>query len=176
MKKLIPLCSLLLFIGCGEEDLYVSPDGDMPQAVMIVEEETETPTSSDDIFTIVEEQPTFPGGMSEWVKFLGKNLNYPAAAKEQGIEGAVFLSFIVHKDGEVDDIQVLRGIGGGCDEEAVNVLLKSPNWTPGKQRGREVATRMQVRIVFRLDGSKSNPASPSRLIIEVPDKEIESQN
>ncbi|MCO6358444.1 energy transducer TonB [Roseivirga pacifica] len=173
MKKLIPLCSLLLFIGCSDEDLYVSPDGDMPQAVMIIEEETETPSSSDDIFMVVEEQPSFPGGMEEWNKFLLTNLQYPEQAKSKGVEGRVFLTFVVQKDGELKDLQLIRGIGGGCDEEALRVLMASPNWEPGKQRGREVATRMQAAITFKLDGSKASPSNPSRLIIEVPDQEIE---
>ncbi|WP_268121662.1 energy transducer TonB [Roseivirga pacifica] len=176
MKKLIPLCSLLLFIGCSDEDLYVSPDGDMPQAVMIIEEETETPSSSDDIFMVVEEQPSFPGGMEEWNKFLLTNLQYPEQAKTKGVEGRVFLTFVVQKDGELKDLQLIRGIGGGCDEEALRVLMESPNWEPGKQRGREVATRMQVAITFKLDGTKQLPTSPTRVIIETPDTEIESQN
>ncbi|MHA7102664.1 TonB family protein [Roseivirga pacifica] len=166
MKKLIPLCSLLLFIGCSDEDLYVSPDGDTPQAVMIVEEEI--PMSASEIFAVVEEQPTFPGGMGEWMKFLRTNLKYPTKAKEMGVEGAVFLSFVVQKDGEVDDIQVIRGVGAGCDEEAVRMLLESPNWTPGKQRGREVATRMQVRIVFRMANSNKKQPSLSPLEVETP--------
>ena len=176
MKKLIPLCSLLLFIGCSDEDLYVSPDGDMPQAVMIIEEETEIPSSSDDIFMVVEEQPSFPGGMEEWNKFLLTNLQYPEQAKSKGVEGRVFLTFVVQKDGELKDLQLIRGIGGGCDEEALRVLMESPNWEPGKQRGREVATRMQVAITFKLDGTKQLPTSPTRVIIETPDTEIESQN
>ncbi|WP_422004233.1 energy transducer TonB [Roseivirga pacifica] len=170
MKKLIPLCSLLLFIGCSDEDLYVSPDGDMPQAVLI---EEEIPASEQDIFMVVEEQPIFPGGQEAYTKFLGTNLTYPEKAKNMGIEGRVFVSFVVQKDGELKDFQIIRGIGGGCDEEALRVLMASPNWEPGKQRGREVATRMQAAITFKLDGSKASPSNPSRLIIEVPDQEIE---
>ena len=67
-----------------------------------------------------------------------------------GIEGAVFLSFIVDQQGSISDIEVSRGIGGGCDEEAIRVLESSPKWAPGRQRGRPVKSRMQIRIVFRL--------------------------
>ena len=67
-----------------------------------------------------------------------------------GIEGKVFLSFIVDQQGSISDIQVIRGIGGGCDEEAKRVLQKSPKWSPGKQRGRPVKSRMQIQIVFKL--------------------------
>lgn len=106
--------------------------------------------TTDDPFLVVEDPAEFPGGGSAWGKYLQKNLEYPRTASRMGIEGAVHLSFVVDKDGNISDVQVLRSIGGGCDEEAKRVLENSPKWVPGKQRGIAVKSRMGIRIQFRL--------------------------
>jgi len=77
-------------------------------------------------------------------------MRYPVQARRMGIEGRVFVQFVVQKDGSLQEIQVIKGIGAGCDEEAVRVIKKSKNWKPGKQRGRAVKVRMIIPIVFRL--------------------------
>ena len=100
------------------------------------------------IFTSVEQQPTFPN--DGFNKYLGKNIVYPAIAKENGTQGKVILQFVVERDGSLTDIKVLRGIGDGCDEEAVRVLKKSPHWTPGIQNGRPVRCTFTVPISFTL--------------------------
>ena len=105
---------------------------------------------ADQLFIVVEENASFPGGPKAWAKFLNKNFKYPKRAQRMGIEGKVFLSFIVDKDGTISDIQVARGIGGGCDEEAIRVLSNSPKWNPGLQRGRAVKSRMSIQIQFTL--------------------------
>lgn len=99
---------------------------------------------------IAEEPANFPGGLEAWAKFLRKNLEYPRIAKRGGIEGKVLLSFVVDSQGKVSDIEVLRGIGGGCDEEAVRVLKLAPKWNPGLQRGHPVKSRMSLYIHFVL--------------------------
>lgn len=101
-------------------------------------------------FLVVEEQASFPGGSEAWMKYLMKNFKYPRVAKRTGIEGRVFLSFYVDVDGSLSNIEVLRGIGGGCDQEAIRVLKKSPKWNPGKQRGIAVKSPMTLFITFRL--------------------------
>ncbi len=136
-----------------EEEIEIDLDVEITEETEIEEivfEEEPEEEEADQVFLVVEEQAMFPGGMGEWGKFLKKNLKYPRQAKRMGIEGAVFLSFIVDQQGAISDIQVARGIGGGCDEEAIRVLKSSPKWSPGKQRGRPVKSRMQIRIVFRL--------------------------
>ena len=105
---------------------------------------------AEEIFIIVEEQASFPGGPAAWGKFLRKNLKYPRKASRMGIEGKVFLSFIVDKSGIISDIKVTRGIGGGCDEEAIRVLSESPRWSPGRQRGNAVKSKMGFQISFQL--------------------------
>lgn len=103
----------------------------------------------DEIFLVVEESPQFPGGMEALYQYIGENIQYPKKAREMGIEGRVMLEFIVDKDGSIDDIKVLQGIGAGCDEEAVRVMQQSPPWIPGKQRGRAVKVRMVIPINYQ---------------------------
>ncbi|MFD1631398.1 energy transducer TonB [Pseudopedobacter beijingensis] len=100
---------------------------------------------------VVEEMPAFPGGMDAWAKFLRKNLNYPAVAKEEGIQGRVTVSFVVEKDGSVTDIKVIKGIGGGCDEEAIRVIKKSPLWKAGVMNGRKVRVSYVIPIIFQMN-------------------------
>ena len=105
---------------------------------------------ADEVFDVVEESPEFPGGMEAWNNFLKDNLKYPSQARRMGIEGTVYLVFEIKTDGSVHNIELLRGIGAGCDEEAMRVIGKSPKWTPGKQRGRLVNVRMRIPIRFKL--------------------------
>ncbi len=102
------------------------------------------------IFTIVEEMPAFPGGEVEMRKYLGKAIKYPQMAQDAGISGTVFLTFEVDKDGKIKDVKVLRGIGGGCDEEAMRVVKAMPQWTPGKQRGKSVRVQFTLPVKFTL--------------------------
>lgn len=136
-----------------EEEIEIDLDVEITEETeveeIVFEEEPEEEVA-DQVFLVVEEQAAFPGGNAAWVKFLRKNLKYPRQATRMGIEGKVFLSFIVDQAGSISDIQVIRGIGGGCDVEAKRVLSNSPKWSPGKQRGRAVKSRMQIQIVFKL--------------------------
>ena len=104
----------------------------------------------DEIFTIVEEQPLPVGGIKAFYDYVSSNLEYPAKARRMGLEGRVFVEFIVERDGSLTDVKIAKGIGGGCDEEAVRVISKAPKWNPGKQRGREVRVRMVMPIMFRI--------------------------
>lgn len=105
-----------------------------------------------EIFTVVEEEPSFPGGEAARKKFLSENIKYPPMAKEAGIQGRVFVTFVVEKDGSITDVKVLRGIGGGCDEEAVRVVKLMPKWQPGKQRNKAVRVQFNMPIDFKLLG------------------------
>jgi len=104
------------------------------------------------IFQIVEDQPGFPGGTEAMHRFLQQNIRFPAIAREAGIQGTVFVTFVVERDGSISNVRVLRGIGGGCDEEAVRVVSMMPRWTPGKQRGRPVRVQFNMPIRFTLAG------------------------
>jgi protein TonB len=102
------------------------------------------------IFTIVEEMPSYPGGENELFKYLGKSIKYPQMAIDAGISGVVYVTFVVGKDGKISDVKVLRGIGGGCDEEAIRVVKAMPPWKPGKQRGKAVTVQYNLPVRFTL--------------------------
>lgn len=116
-------------------------------APVIVEEEKEDPNQ---IFLVVEETAAPVGGMPAFYEFVGKKLKYPAQARRMGVEGKVFVEFVIEKDGSITDVKAIKGIGAGCDEEAVRVVGSAPKWKPGKQRGKPVRQRMVLPIVFKL--------------------------
>jgi protein TonB len=100
----------------------------------------------DQVFVIVETPPKLIGGLQE----LQKKISYPEMARQAGIEGRVYLQFIIDKKGNVTNPKVIRGIGGGCDQEALRVVSKA-QFTPGLQRGRPVNIQYSMPIVFKLD-------------------------
>jgi len=102
------------------------------------------------VFTSVELTPEFPGGWDKFGAYLGKSIRYPALARENGTQGRVIVAFVVERDGSLSDVKVIRGIGSGCDEEAVRVLKNSPTWKPGIQNGRTVRVQYSVPISFTL--------------------------
>jgi periplasmic protein TonB len=102
------------------------------------------------VFVMVEEMPRFPGGEDNLFKYLKKNIHYPELAREKGIKGRVYITFIINKEGQVKDVKVLRGIGGGCDEEARRVVAEMPDWIPGKQDGKNVIVQFNLPVNFNL--------------------------
>lgn len=127
------------------QDLEVDEDTEI-EIIEEVEEEVE----EEQIFTIVEDMPTFPGGDEALFRYLSENIDYPAMAADAGIQGVVYVSFVVDKDGQVKDVKVLRGIGGGCDKEAIRVVKSMPKWAPGRQRGKSVKVQYNLPVRFRL--------------------------
>ena len=108
-------------------------------------------SKEDTVYQIAEEMPVFPGGEQAMMKFVAENINYPQEAKDKEIAGRVFVSFVVEKDGSVDEVKVMRGIGGGCDEEVVRVVKAMPKWKPGKQDGKPVRVNYMMPFNFKLD-------------------------
>ncbi|MGM9512211.1 energy transducer TonB [Larkinella sp. GY13] len=131
------------------------------EEVIVAPEETAGPTKveaaveaapkEDQIFTVVEQNPEFPGGMAALGQFLGKNIRYPPAASRANISGRVFVSFVVNTDGSIQDVTVLKGLGFGTDEEAMRVVKAMPKWRPGKQSGRPVRVKYNLPINFQLE-------------------------
>lgn len=117
---------------------YVAPE--------VVEEEV----VEQEIFKIVEEMPAFPGGEAKLMEYVAKNVKYPQIARETGVQGRVYVNFVVEPDGSVSNVSVLRGIGGGCDEEAIRVVKNMPKWKPGKQRGKAVRVSYMLPVNFKL--------------------------
>lgn len=136
-----------------EEEIEVELDVEITEETVIEEivfEEAPEEEVAEEIFTIVEDQPAPQGGMGAFYQYVAKKLKYPNQARRMGIEGKVFVQFVVDKDGTITDVQAVKGIGAGCDEEAVRVISSSPKWKPGKQRGRPVKVRMILPITFKL--------------------------
>ncbi|HAG16608.1 MAG TPA: energy transducer TonB [Bacteroidales bacterium] len=134
-----------------ENDISIDVEFDESMEVaeyQFVKEEEEI--EEQQIFLVVEEMPEFPGGDAKMYEFIGKNIEYPRMAKESGISGRVFVTFVVERDGKVTDVQVIRGIGGGCDEEAIRVIKAMPKWNAGKQRGKPVRVQYRMPIKFTL--------------------------
>jgi protein TonB len=112
-------------------------------------EGTGTPEDKE-IYLGADEYPEFTGGAKAWSKYMERNLRYPSRAQEEGAAGKVYVSFVVEKDGSVTDVTVVKGIGFGCDEEAIKVIKKSPLWKPGKNKGIPVRVRYNMAINFQM--------------------------
>ena len=116
--------------------------------------QSEVKADDDAIFVVVEEQAEVPGGLDSMYAYIHKNLKYPELAKEKGIEGRVFVTFTIEKDGSISNILVKRAIGGGCEEAAVEMIKNMPKWKPGKQRGKPVRFQFTLPIKFELPKDK----------------------
>ena len=130
MKKLILLVALAVLCSTSA----------MAQIVVVDEE----------IFLVVENAPEFPGGEDSLYAYIARNIKYPEAAKKEKIEGRVFVTFVVEKDGQVSSAKILRDIGGGCGEEAIRVVKSMPKWKPGTQRGNPVRFQFNLPVSFML--------------------------
>lgn len=143
----------MIIAGCEKSDTTESAEANLALA-----EQNKIGVDVKKVYSVVEDQPEFPGGVKAMYEFIGDNIKYPEAAAKANVEGRVFLSFVVSETGEVSDIKVLKGIGYGCDTEAVRVLKKFPNWKPGKQNGIPVNVRYNLPINFQLEEKESATA------------------
>lgn len=136
MKTILSSILVLILHSCG----MLKAQSDTASSVIIEKE----------IFTIVEVQPQYIGGEKALITFLQDSIVYPKDARERNIQGTVFISFVVEPDGSISSVKCLRGIGGGCDEEAMRVVRAMPNWKPGYQRGKPVRVQFNLPIRFVL--------------------------
>ena len=134
------------------EDLNINAEVEQNEVIeeYVAPEVVEEEVVEQEIFQIVEEMPAFPGGEAKLMEYVGKNIKYPQIARETGIQGRVFVGFVVEPDGSISNVKLLRGIGGGCDEEAMRVIKSLPKWKPGKQRGKAVRVSYQIPVFFKL--------------------------
>lgn len=133
-----------------EEEVEMESEVDEDTEVQVETPVQEEEAAEVEIFTIVEEMPSFPGGEAKLFEYLGKNTKFPQMARDAGIQGQVYVNFVVYEDGSIRDVKVLRGIGGGCDEEAIRVVQNMPKWSSGKQRGKAVRVSYNLPIRFTL--------------------------
>lgn len=152
MKKIFITIIMLAAFTTAKSQQATPKSGD-PNADITIDEPVSTDKSSVDpskIFTAVEMEPSFPGGIEMFYKLLLYNIRYPAKAFENKVQGKVFVSFVIEKDGSLTDIKVVRALGSGCDEEALRVMKLSPKWKPGIQNGRPVRVQYTMPISFNL--------------------------
>ena len=128
-------------------DVEVTEETKVEEVVVAPVEEKE---NVDEIFSVVEESAEPKSGMGAFYKYVGEKIKYPAQARRMGVEGRVFVQFVVNRDGSIVDVTVLKGIGAGCDEEATRIVQSAPAWKPGKQRGKPVRQKMVIPIIFKL--------------------------
>ncbi len=136
-----------------EEEIEVDLDVEITEEEVIediIVEEAPEEEVADEIFQIVEDPAMPPGGYQAFYDYVGKKMKYPAQARRMGIEGKVYVQFVVDRDGTLTDVQAVKGIGAGCDEEAVRVIQGAPKWSPPKQRGKPVKQRIILPITFKL--------------------------
>jgi len=143
-----------------------------------VAQNTTSAKQDDQIFTAVESAPEYPGGINKFYEHITKNLKYPEVARLLGITGKVFVQFIIEKDGSVGEVKPVRGIGAGCDAEAVRVLESSEKWKPAIQNSRPVRVLYTIPISFDFQktpkpekiGIQSLERSRFGFVIELKDK------
>lgn len=135
MKKIVFFIFLILpFLGYSQTD-----------STKVTEQE-----EVDELPILVEKKPEYPGGEAAMYKFIDKHIKYPKKARKEGIEGIVYVQFIIDKEGNITKAKVIKGIGYGCDEEALRVVNKMPKWTPGTQRGKPVQVTFTLPFNFKL--------------------------
>lgn len=110
------------------------------------------------IYTMVEEMPEYPGGDEAMRKFIADHLIYPKSAMDSAISGTVYVTFVVDYTGKVRDVKILRGIGGGCDEEVFRIVQSMPDWKPGKQYGKPVNVQFNLPVKFSLNDNELKDA------------------
>ncbi len=165
---ILPLIAMLFFVfSCerkeeGSQRLRNSEKEEIAQVPLkqipqphppLVDDSRKIPeiSTADDVFEIVENPPLPIGGVEGWNQFLASNIRYPALAREIGIEGMVVVGIVVNKEGKITNAKILKGIGGGCDKEALRVINASPDWEPGQQGGKVVNVRMRLPIYLKLE-------------------------
>jgi TonB family protein len=144
----------IVHLKCSQDSIvFAVVDGHAPTKIIELSDLENANLAADtipEIFTIVEDMPVYEGGDDARNKFLADNLIYPELATRYKIQGTVYVSFIVERNGAVSNVKILRGIGGGCDEEAVRVVKLLNKWNPGRQNGKTVRVLFNMPIYFKL--------------------------
>ena len=153
----LPLFALLLFANCKSNGNDKSAEKKAVEATENVETQTVETFATDDseVYGAVEVMPEYPGGVNAMYEFIQKNVKYPESAKDKGIEGKVYVQFVVEKDGSLSSFQVLRGVSDDIDAEALRVLKAMPKWKPGMNDGKPVRVQFTMPFVFKLSGNEN---------------------
>ena len=173
MKKVLLITILLsvpiIFFAQSDSDKIKVPD------IKNIELINDTGYINDAlIFIVVEKMPEYQGGNATMTNFLISNIQYPIEAYLNQIEGIVYITFVIEKTGKLSDIRVLRGIGYGCDEEALRVVKFMPDWIPGKQRGNEVRVQFNLPIKFAIDEKAKQQMNEAKKIYQKATKKFQN--
>lgn len=136
-----------------EPDVHVTvevPENYRAPDLRLDDYDKKEPLIDNEVFVRAEFDPEFPGGTEALFAYFARNLRYPRLAQELNIQGTVFIGFVVERDGSVSNVHVIRGIGGGCDEEALRAVKNMPRWSPGRMGTQPVRVSFSVPVVFRL--------------------------
>ena len=171
----------LTVVGYGVKDSVNDGKQEQKPQPEAQQQEPQPPVSTPDgkeVFTRVEEMPKFPGGVGKLMEYLGQSVTYPVAAQQRGIQGMVVVRFVISKSGEVSDVTLVHSLDPSCDAEAVRVVSAMPNWTPGKQGGKEVDVYYTLPIRFSLHANDNNvenkkaPEVPNDAVFTVDGKTV----
>ncbi len=150
MKKIILgllTATALTFSGCNTSD----SDSGIISGSNVQKELSDEELAKEPVFTVVDQQPEYPGGIQAMYKFLGENIKYPAEASKNRIQGKVFLTFIIGSTGKIRDVKILKGVSDSLDQESIRVVKAMPKWTPGRKDGKAVAVKYNLPISFVLE-------------------------
>ena len=150
----LPVLALLLIVNARASAQQAKQTEQTAYETIIKDATDVKMVNNDSIYQMVEVMPEFPGGTAKMMDYLSKNIKYPEEAKEKGISGRVFLSFVIEKDGAVSNVKVAKGIGKECDDEALRVVKAMPKWKPGLMKGKPVRVNYMLPIFFKLDESE----------------------
>jgi len=146
----LPVAAVLLMAGCQPANGEAVEQEEIPFEATNVDESAPLDANTDEVFKVVEVDPEFPGGEEALYKYLAENIKYPIMAKNNKVEGRVYITFVIEKDGTVSDAKVLRSVNEELDAEALRVINAMPKWKPGTQRGVPVRVQYNIPISFKL--------------------------
>ena len=125
--------------------------GEVLKAKEVIAQEPVKPKEEENkVFDVVEQMPSYPGGMGALMQYLSNNIKYPVIAEENGIQGRVICTFVVERDGSITDVRVAKSVDPSLDKEACRVIKSMPHWIPGKQNGSAVRVKYTLPVTFRL--------------------------
>ena len=140
----LPVFALLILLNTQCDN--VKPNEDKQQTPA-----AEVETVQDSIYRVSDAMPEYPGGPNEMMRYIQENIKYPQSAIDNKIEGRVFVTFVVEKDGSISNAAVMRGIDKECDAEALRVVSSMPKWNPGQHKGEVVRTQFTIPIIYKFN-------------------------
>jgi TonB family protein len=158
----LPTTLMVSFVGFDSEEVQVNTDAPLKIRLKTTRNQLSSPSKDQPAYQVldhVDEVPQPVGGRDAWHHYVARNINYPAADRKSGIQGVVVVTFQITKEGKVEDVELLRGIGGESDQEAMRVIAEAPDWIPARQNGQPIPARMRVPILFRMDSNKTSELS-----------------